>query len=64
MRCSRQTEVAQHQQMGKLVSAKTVRARSASYDAVSDQSDSPAEQLVVTTDGKYPPERGSGRASE
>ena len=42
----RQTEVARHQQAGKLVSAKTVRARSTSRDAVSDQTGSRAEQLV------------------
>ncbi len=60
----RQTEVARHQQAGKFVSAKTIRARSTSCDAVSDQAGARVELLVVTTDGSYPPERGGGRAGE
>lgn len=48
----------------KLVSAKIIRPGSTSCDAVSDQAGSRAEQLVITTDGSYPPERGSSRASE
>ena len=49
---------------GNNVSAKIIRPGSTSCDAVSDQAGSRAEQLVITTDGSYPPECGSSGAGE
>jgi len=60
----RQTEVARHQQAGELVSAETIRARGTSRDAVSHQTGSGAERLVIATDGPHRPKWGSGGLGE
>jgi len=60
----RQAEAARHQQTGELVSAKAIRARGTSRDAVSHQTGSRAERLVIATDGPHPPKCSRGGAGE